>query len=132
MLVIVDHRPVDGDQISAGRIALAVVNAERSVPPPVASAVPSGSIVRLRNDRAKAIDPVGCQVGVGCVMSSVNAVVAARPLLPLSAAVPDFMNLPGAKVTADPPSIRRLSITVQVCVGRLRTSVRDATSELPR
>ena len=75
------------------------------MPPPVASALPSGSIVRLWNERGNAIDPVGCQAGVGCVMSSVYAVVAASPVLPLSAAVPAFMNLPGANMTAEPPSI---------------------------
>ena len=39
MLAIVVHLPVAGDQISAGRTPLPVMNADRSVPPPVARAV---------------------------------------------------------------------------------------------
>src|SRR5262245_33120787 len=95
MLAIVVHVPVTGDQSSAGRTALPVLNDDRSVPPPVASALPSGSIVRLRNDRGNAIEPVGAHVGDGRVMSMVNAVVCASPELPLSAAVPALRNLPG-------------------------------------
>src|SRR5262245_45720004 len=131
MLAIVVHVPVVGDQISAARIALPVLNDDRSVPPPVTSAVPSGSIVRLRNDRGNAIEPVGCHAGEGWFMSIVNAVFCATPVLPLSAAVPAFRNLPGAIWTADPPSITRLSTTVHCQVEVFRIDVRDATSELP-
>src|SRR5262245_35306306 len=131
MLAIVVHVPVVGDQISAARIALPVLKADRSVPPPVTSALPSGSIVRLRKDRGNAIDPVGCHAGNGRVMSSVNAVACARPVLPLSAAVPAFRNLPGWYWTAEPPSITRLSTTVHCSVETFRTEVLDATSELP-
>ena len=64
-------------------------------------------------------------------MSSVNAVEEETPELPLSAALPAFMNLPGENWTADPPSITRLSIVVHVFAARSSTCVRDATSELP-
>src|SRR5262245_22106931 len=131
MLAIVVQVPVLRDQISAGRTALLVLNADRSVPPPVASALPSGSIVRLRNERGNAIEPVGAQAAVGWVRSIVKAVDCATPVLPLSAAVPALRNLPGAICTADPPSISRLSTTVHCSVDMLRIDVREATSELP-
>src|SRR4051812_25304106 len=105
MLAIVVHVPVAADQISTGRVAVAVLNALRSVPPPLASTPPSGSTVRFMNDRRNAIDPVACQVGFDLVMSMTNAVAAAVPLLPLSAAVPAFRIFPGAYITADAPSI---------------------------
>ena len=65
MLAIVVHAPMAGDQSSAGRTAFASTKADLSVPPPVTSVVPSGSIVRLRNERGNAIDPVGCHVAPG-------------------------------------------------------------------
>ncbi len=39
--------------------------------------------------------PVGFHAGAASLMSSVNAVDPESPESPLSAAVPDFMNLPG-------------------------------------
>ena len=75
---------------------MASLKPDFSVPPPVASTFPSGSEVRLAKLRANAIEPVGCQVGLGWLMSRVNAVRADGPESPLSAADPAFMNLLGA------------------------------------
>src|SRR5438128_1245325 len=100
MLAIVVHVPVAGDQISTGRTAFAVLKALRSVPPPLARTAPSGSTVRFMNDRRFAIEPVACHDGLGRVMSRTNAVAAAVPVLPLSAAVPAFRIRPGAYITA--------------------------------
>src|SRR4051794_16945471 len=88
--------PVTGFQISAALTALVLMKPDLSVPPPVASTVPSGKAVRLTKLRGKCRAPVGCHFGVGCDMSSVYAVLADAPERPSSLAEPAFMNLLGA------------------------------------
>ena len=68
------------------------------------STVPSGSSVELWNARACAIDATCRQAGDGRVVSSTNAVAAATPVVPLSAAVPLFRILPGRYMAALWPS----------------------------
>jgi hypothetical protein len=71
------------------------MKADLSVPPPVTRTLPSGSVVRLWNERGKLMLPVGFHAGAASLMSSVNAVDPDRPESPLSAAVPALRNLPG-------------------------------------
>src|SRR5712692_6030333 len=83
------------------------------------------------NDLGYAMDPVGCHAGLGCVMSRTYAVVAATPLLPLSAAVPALRIFPCAYITALAPSSTRASTTLHVNVDMSRSCVVVATSDAP-
>src|SRR5262245_43167626 len=121
---IVAHVPEPGDQISAGNTALAVSMPSTRLPPPVTSTVPSGSDVRVWNARRNPMAPVGCHCGEGRVMSRTNAVFVAKAVeTPTSAALPDFMSLPGWYCTTLWPSIERPSTTLHVWLARSRTRV---------
>ena len=102
------------------------------LPPPVASTVPSGSEVSVWNARRNAIGAVDCHPGVPAVMSSTYVVAAARAVdTPTSAAVPDFITLPGWYITALCPSNTRESTTLHVCVDRFSTRVGIAVLDAP-
>src|SRR5688572_4655180 len=118
------HVSVAGDQSSAGRTASAPLVPSTVVPPPVASTEPSGSSVRLWNARGKAIGAVARQAGEPCVMSRTYVVAAAGAEdTPPRAAVPDFMILPGAYMTALWPSTTFGSTRLQVCVPTVSVRV---------
>src|SRR5688500_13649105 len=101
MAAIVVQDSVVGDQSSAGRTALDEAMPSRVVPPPTASTEPSGSIVSVWNARGNVIWGVERHVGDGAVMSRTYVVRAAGAVdTPTSAALPDFMTLPGWYMTA--------------------------------
>src|SRR5947208_8134202 len=120
---MVCHVSVPGDQSSAAFTDLVTSYPSSAVPPPVTRAVPSGSNVVLWNARGYAIDWIGCQAGDGSVMSSTNAVAAAFPGVPLSAAVPDFRIFPGRYMAELWPSLTTASTVVQVRAAGLNFEV---------
>ena len=73
--------------------------------------------MELWKARALAIDATCRHAGVGWVMSSTNAVGAAEPAVPLSAAVPLFKIFPGRYIAALWPSLTTGSTVVQVEVA---------------
>src|SRR4051794_24200313 len=85
--------------------------------------LPSGSSVLFWNARGNFIDATWRQAGDGWVMSMTNAVLAALPVVPLSAAVPVLRILPGRYMTALWPSRTTGSIIDHVPEARLSARV---------
>src|SRR5438093_650768 len=97
LLASVVHWPVWGLHSSAA--CTPVLRSLKAVPatPPVASTSPVGSTVRLWCRRAKAIEPVQLQTGLGELRSITSAVLVVR-------APPAYRILPSSYITAEPYS----------------------------
>src|SRR3954452_14634288 len=101
------------------------------LPPPVTSTVPSGSNVVLWKARGAAIDATWRHAGDAWVVSRTNAVDAALPAVPLSAAVPDFRILPGWYIAALWPSRTTASSVDHVPLVRFSLEVATGSSLAP-
>src|SRR5262245_4810333 len=120
-----------GDQSSAVLLPLLMSCPSSVEPPPVTSTLPSGRTVLFWKARGKFIDATCRHAGDVWVMSMTNAVGAAVPTVPLSAAVPVFRILPGRYMTALCPSRITGSTIDQAPVARFSARVSYAASDEP-
>ncbi len=104
-LASVVHCSVAGDHSSAESAALEKLVPERFVSPPVASTLPSGSVVRLRNDRPCVIESTWRHAGDPDVMSRTYAVFSEGIAgAPPSDAFPALRIFPGRYIVEEPAS----------------------------